>query len=84
MDKKTIDLYMGEHTEDPGKTSEDDLSEVIPIKEPDVDGYSLPFLKWSMGFRCAFKCFFVLSCFGVNSLQVCLEKQVGEVCHCGS
>ena len=33
VDKKTIDLYMGEHTEDPGKTSEDDLSEVIPIKE---------------------------------------------------
>ena len=53
MDKKTIDLYMGEHTEDPGKTSEDDLSEVIPIKEPDVDGL-LPALEVINGFQVCF------------------------------
>ena len=35
MDKKIIDLYTGEHTEDRGKTSENDVSEVIPVKEPE-------------------------------------------------
>ena len=47
------------------------MSEVIPGKEPDVDGL-LPALLEVV--RCVFKCFFVLSCFGVNSLQVCLGK----------
>ena len=77
MDKKTIDLYMGEHTEDPGKTSENDVSEVIHVKEPDMDGLLPALLEVVSG---VFLSFFVLSCFGVNSLQVCLEKQVGEVC----
>ena len=54
MDKKTIDLYMGEHTEDPGKTSEDVLSEVIPIKEPDVDGLLPALLEVVNGFQVCF------------------------------
>ena len=54
MDIKTIDLYMGEHTEDPGKTSEDDLSEVIPIKEPDVDGLLPALLEVVNGFQVCF------------------------------
>ena len=54
VDKKTIDLYMGEHTEDRGKTSENDVSEVIPVKEPDEDGLLPALFEVVNGFQVCF------------------------------